>query len=337
MSEIAWTRHTINPGVFGCAPDGAECDNCYAEIMALRQHYMALNRGEGNGYVNAAVKTAQGPKWTGVVRVEPERIAPAFATLPRAACAVFVTSMADLFHDDVPFDFIDAVFVEMERRPHWFQVLTKRPGNARRFLIATGRAGRLAPNVWIGTTAGDPAHGPRRLEELARVPARHLFVSMEPLLGYIDVRPYLRGRLEGGGTVGWVIVGGESGRRARPMHPSWAKAVRDACEAEGIPFFFKQWGAWAPGFDEADFTRGGLERRPHAWVDAHTAANGLTWVVDDDGRWSNWTGEPPMVGAPGDATLARSVTIMHRHQTHADLPDELDGDYHVAFPEGWTR
>ncbi len=265
-SDIGWTRKTLNPGVFGCEHDGRECEDCYAEIMAWRQGNMAHARGEtGGGYIGAATLTARGPRWTREVRVERDRVAPAFASLPRSACAVFVTSMADLHHADVPDDFLDLVYAEMERRPHWFQVLTKRPGNAGAFLHRSGRAGRLAPNIWIGTTAGDPRRAPQRLDELAEVPAPNLFVSMEPLLGAIDPGPWLGRELGGGGRIAWVIAGGKSGHHPVPSHPDWFRLVRDACKGAGVTFFFKQWGLYEPA-SSPDASGSELRRVRAVWL-----------------------------------------------------------------------
>lgn len=309
-SDIGWTRKTLNPGVFGCEVDGGECEDCYAEIMAWRQGNMARARGETEGgYIGAAELTARGPRWTRQVRVEHDRVAPAFASLPRDPCAVFVTSMGDLHHDDVPDDFLELVYREMERRPHWFQVLTKRAGNAARFLHRSGRAGRLPPNIWIGTTAGDPKHAERRLVELAGVPASNLFVSMEPLLGQINPVRYLGRDLHGGGRIRWVITGGKSGRNPRPSHPEWFRLVRDTCARTDTAFFFKQWGLYEPvGVGDVRNTDVGVELDG-----AHYSMGGLA-----------------VPGRPGASTA-----IMRRVRS-VDPAPTLDGRTHLDFPAGWT-
>ena len=308
-TTIGWTRKTLNPGVYGCEADGGECEDCYAEIMAWRQGNMARARGEtSGGYIGATRLTKLGPRWTRVVTVDHDRVAPAFASLPKRGCAVFCTSMADLHHEDVPDDYFELVYREMERRPHWFQVLTKRPGNAARFLHRSGRAGRLPPNIWIGTTAGDPKHAERRLVELAGVPATNLFVSMEPLLGQINPVRYLGRDLYGGGRIRWVIAGGKSGRNPRPSHPEWFRLVRDTCARTDTTFFFKQWGLYEPVTGEPLNTDIGVE------LDGtHYSMSGLA--------------VPSRPGA--------STAIMRRVR-QVDGAPQLDGRTHLDFPPGWT-
>jgi protein gp37 len=143
---------------------------------------------------------------------------------------VFVNSMSDLFHNDVPVEFIERVFDIMRRCPqHQFQLLTKRAIRLRAL------ADRLdwAPNIWMGVSVEDERRA-RRARELALVPAHVRFLSVEPLLGPIDELP-----LDG---IHWVIVGGESGPGARPMRPEWVESIREQCEARNVAFFFKQWG-----------------------------------------------------------------------------------------------
>lgn len=307
-TDIGWTRWSINPGIFGCEADGKECRLCYAEIMALRQEYMARARGEtSGGYIGAASKVGGRAKWTRTVRVEHDRVKPAFAALPRTPGAVFVTSMADMGHEDVPDDFLELCFVEMEARPlHWFQVLTKRAGRLARFLRASGRAGRLAPNIWIGVTAGDPARAPARLDELAEVGASNLFVSMEPLLGRIDPRPWLGRELAGGGRVRWVIFGGETGHGAVPTHPQWFRDVRAACRETGTTGFFKQWGSWEPA--------------PVPDLGEHNRGRQVCFRPDGHHQW---------------VPSVRPFETMRRVRKVNPLP-LLDGRPQLDFPPGWT-
>jgi len=154
-------------------------------------------------------------------------------TLPlrwQRPCAVFVNSMSDLFHDELPLDFIQRVFAVMvQARHHVFQVLTKRADR----LVELADQLPWPQNVWAGVSV-ENADYTWRIERLRLVPARVRFVSFEPLLGPIDDL-----RLDG---IDWVIVGGESGPSARLMHPDWARSIRDRCTQSGIPFFFKQWG-----------------------------------------------------------------------------------------------
>lgn len=257
---ITWTDHTINPGIYGCTKISPACTNCYAMGMAGRLEAMGLDRYAG---------TTEGGQWTGRVRVDFDAIGPAFAKLPkRTPARVFVTSMSDLFHHDVPAEFIGRVFWEMNNRPHLtFQVLTKRAER-----MASWSAG-FAPwprNVWAGVTVEDQRRADDRIPHLLRVPAAARFLSVEPMLSEVDLwtarYPWPDGGAGKGSAfawgrdVSWVICGGESGPDARPMHPDWARSLRDQCQAAGVPFFFKQWGEWAPIPPD----RGGVVR----WVDA---------------------------------------------------------------------
>jgi protein gp37 len=150
---------------------------------------------------------------------------------------IFVNSMSDLFHPDVPDEFIEDVFQVMADTPqHTYQVLTKR---AQRLSKISTRL-NWAPNIWMGVSI-ESARYSFRANHLRKVPAAVRFISAEPLLGPLP-------NLDLAG-IGWLIAGGESGPGARPMHPAWAKELRDRCKAEDVAFFFKQWGAWAPNKD----------------------------------------------------------------------------------------
>jgi protein gp37 len=266
-TSIEWTDHTINPGIYGCSIASPACEHCYAATMAHRQHAM------GNYPLVTAKRGTKGIHWTGEVRVDYAAIAPAFAKLPkRKPARVFVTSMADLFHEKVPFLFVERVFEEMAARPHLtFQVLTKRPKEMADF-AGWGPIDWPA-NVWAGTTVEDQRRADERIPHLLRVPAKVRFLSMEPLLGAVDLTEVNEGdgtysnafngmnvNYDGSGygmagrdpaTTGihWVITGGESGPKARPSHPAWFRSLAAQCHAAGVPFFFKQWGEWAPSDD----------------------------------------------------------------------------------------
>ena len=211
-SAIEWTDSTWNP-VTGCTKVSPGCAYCYAEAITLR-----FRRG--------------GPFLPGLstIRLHPDRLA-----IPekwRAPRRVFVNSMSDLFHEDVPLEFIQRVFEVMERASrHTFQILTKREV----------RLHSLAPkihwpaNVWMGVSVENQFWADKRIPYLLQVPARVRFLSVEPLLKPVDLRPYLD-------SLQWVIVGGESGPRARPIHADWIRQIRDDCRESNVPFFFKQWG-----------------------------------------------------------------------------------------------
>lgn len=210
-STIEWTQATWNP-VTGCTKVSAGCKNCYAERMSKRLKAMGKPQ-----YANGFKLTLQ----------------PDALELPlrwKRARTIFVNSMSDLFHKDVPSEFIEQVFSVINRCPqHTFQILTKRPE------VAAQLADRLhwTPNIWMGTSV-ENVLVLNRIACLRRIPARIRFLSVEPLLGPIPKLP-----LSG---IHWVIVGGESGPGARPMQLEWVRAIRDRCIAEQVPFFFKQWG-----------------------------------------------------------------------------------------------
>lgn len=245
-SKIEWTDETW-PVITGCSPESEGCPNCYAARMAatrLKHHPR---------YAGLAEMVNSKPRWTGEVRLnydvfdQPHRW--------RKPRMVFVASMGDLFHEDVPFRFIDRVFHVVELgRQHTFQILTKRPKRMLEYMTSRSADFPL-PNVWLGVTAENQKCADERIPLLLQMPATVRFVSCEPLLELISLLPYLpldyeiglgEDTLESGRLPGldWVIVGGESGPDARPMHPYWARSLRDQCQAAGIPFFFKQWGEW---------------------------------------------------------------------------------------------
>lgn len=321
-SAIEWTDDTWNP-VSGCTRVSAGCDHCYAVMMTKRLEAMGKPKyaglvNIGKGHFNGVVKCH-----------EDALLIPLKARKPRRW---FVNSMSDLFHKEVPFEFIDKVFAVMALCPHHtFQILTKRPERMAEYLdrpplIESEReeiaiqladaysmergpvlANRLEafkrrhavifngelihadyrrPNVWLGTSVEDQSTADERIPQLLRCPAAVRFLSCEPLLGAVDFyggdvvvckacgsyladdedsdfKPCPCGcthyvwdtptdkasleDIEDPSELGihWVIVGGESGPGARPMHPDWARSLRDQCEAAGVPYFFKQWGEWA--------------------------------------------------------------------------------------------
>jgi protein gp37 len=210
-STIEWTEATWNP-VTGCNKISPGCKFCYAERMAYRLQAMGQER-----YRNAFEVTLQ----------------PDALEVPlrwRAPRVIFVNSMSDLFHKDVPPEYIKQVFAVMQQAPqHTFQVLTKRPER----VAELGSELPWPTNVWMGTSI-ESIDYVWRVRALKDVPAKTRFLSVEPLLGPIPRLP-LKG-------IHWVIVGGESGPGARPMKVEWARQIRDQCIAKGVPFFFKQWG-----------------------------------------------------------------------------------------------
>lgn len=223
-TSIEWTDATWNP-VAGCSILTAGCTNCYAMRMAARldamgqAKYKGLTRRSGGRAV-----------WTGKIRLDTKSLdVPRSWLKPRK---VFVNSMSDLFHPDVPEEFVARVWRVMKETPqHTYQILTKRP--ERMADILSKRSFEVLPNVWLGTSIED-GRVLHRLNDLRRVPATIRFVSLEPLIGSVAA-----GDLSG---IHWAIVGGESGPRAREMNPIWVTEIEEMCRRSGTAFFFKQWG-----------------------------------------------------------------------------------------------
>lgn len=221
-TSIEWTDATWNP-VAGCTVLTAGCTNCYAMRMAARLEAMGSEK-----YAGLTRKTGGRAKWTGKIYLDRNSLSiPSTWSKPRR---VFVNSMSDLFHSDVPVDFIADVWRVMAETPrHTYQILTKRPD--RMIEIISGFP-KLS-NVWLGTSVEDK-RVLYRIDELRRVPAAVRFVSFEPLIGSV-AGACLR-------DVHWAIVGGESGPNARFMEPLWVDEIEEMCRSAGAAFFFKQWG-----------------------------------------------------------------------------------------------
>jgi protein gp37 len=234
-SSIEWTEHTWNP-VTGCTKLSPGCKHCYAETMARRLKAMGAS-----GYERGFELT-----------LHPERLEQPLRR--KTPTTYFVNSMSDLFHEAVPDRFVDQVLDVCRRTPqHTYQVLTKRAERLPQFF-----ASRVCPdNVWLGVSVEDRKYGVPRIAQLRKVKAAVRFLSVEPLLedvGKLNLR-----------SIHWVIVGGESGAKARPMEESWAQNVRAQAIAQGVPFFFKQWGAWGPDGVRRDKKRNGRELSGRRW------------------------------------------------------------------------
>lgn len=255
-TRIEWADHTFNPWE-GCTRVSPGCDNCYAAARNIR-FSGGVNWGPSAPRRHTSRETWQQPlKWNAECDSSPFVV----GGRPRVFCA----SLADVFDNEVPSAWRRELFHLILRTPNldWL-LLTKRIGNAAEMLDDTAEAcgGYCWPfhNVWIGATVVNQAEADRDVPKLLAVPAARRFLSVEPMLGLVDVRQYLGGHriIRAGGSTGpvtsarvngidWVICGGESGPHARPMHPDWARSLRDQCNAAGVPFFFKQWGEWLPG------------------------------------------------------------------------------------------
>ena len=234
-SSIEWTELTWNPTV-GCTKISPGCKNCYAEVMARRLHAMGM-RGYENGFK---------------LTLMPNRLRePLERTKPTV---YFVNSMSDLFHEKVPFEYVRRVFDVMQRaRQHTFQVLTKRADRLAEFC----RGANVPDNVWLGVSVENRKHGLPRIPLLRTVDARVRFLSIEPLLedlGTFDLT-----------GIRWVIVGGESGHRARPMNPAWVDGIKRQCDAAGVAFFFKQWGTWGADGEKRSKAANGRRFQGRIW------------------------------------------------------------------------
>ena len=220
-SAIGWTEHSWNP-VTGCTKVSRGCDNCYAEAVA--------NRFRGKSFPNGFDLT-----------LHPERLQQPMKW--RKPARIFVNSMSDLFHRDIPDDFLVEIWAVMSKASwHEFQVLTKRPHRMAKKIADLGLP--LMPHIWLGVSAEDQTMYDSRIVPLVETTAGRCvaFISAEPLLGPIDLRLYQN-------PLDWVIVGGESGTKRRPMDYDWARDIRDQCADAGVPFFYKQGNALYPGRD----------------------------------------------------------------------------------------
>jgi protein gp37 len=254
LTKIQWTQRSWNP-VVGCTRVSEGCRFCYAEAFAGRLAAMAADRrrahqnpGRLANYeqVVRAGKPIFGHSiahWTGRIELVPEALDEPLKV--KRPSRWFVCSMSDLCHEKVPREYIIKVFRIMERCPqHTFQVLTKRPEVLVDVLGGSSGAGLDVPplpNVWLGTSVEDQKAAEQRVPRLLECPAAVYWISAEPLLGPLDVTPWLL-RPPSARRLGWVVCGGESWPGRRWMRPEWARSLRDQCAHVGVPFFFKQWG-----------------------------------------------------------------------------------------------
>ncbi|MEH0194528.1 phage Gp37/Gp68 family protein [Caulobacter sp. CCNWLY153] len=335
QSAIEWTDATWNP-IAGCSVVSPGCTNCYAMKMAARVEAMAAANGRTSPYDGLTAPSKAGAVWNGQLRlVEGALSAPIGWRKPRR---IFVNSMSDLFHDDVPDAWIDKIVAVMHLTPqHTYQVLTKRAARQRTYfeglvadleerLWATGmyefmnRPALPLPNVHLGVSVEDQVRADERIPELLATPAAVRWISAEPLLGPIDLTRIQaprhvpedhdldwkfnalvagdyyefqdsQGIWEGGDgpyrvALDGVVVGGESGPKARPIHPDWVRIIRDDCANSEAAFFFKRWGEWAPG--EANSLRKTLAVDGAHWFDDRwdfvriTEAEGRELHADDE-------------------------------------------------------
>ena len=352
-SKIGWTDHTWNPWE-GCQKVGPGCDHCYAETRNARfcgGH--ADNWGPGAPRRRTSVANWRKPfRWNAAHA--------AFAAVHGRRQRVFCASLADVFDNEVPIEwFIDVLDVWRQTPNLDKQILTKRIGNVTKRLgeafnalllredcddnptvpwLATWIAGNAPADIWLGATIVNQAEADRDIPKLLRTPAKTRFLSMEPLLGHVDVFSTITGELlhtsgndYNPGSIDWIIAGGESGTGAsiRHMHPAWPRSLRDQCAAADVPFNLKQWGEWHTaavhtGTGEPVFrtfeTFDEWANKASTWV-----GNGI--CLDRHGQ---------LLARGEDFMRARDegrfpVTVMHRVGTK-DSGRLLDGVVHDAFP-----
>ncbi|WP_175974547.1 phage Gp37/Gp68 family protein [Burkholderia sp. BCC1047] len=355
-SNIEWTDHTFNPFI-GCTKVSPGCDHCYAEQLMDKRMHKVVWGPHGERVRTSAATWRQPLRWNA-------QHAEFFAAHGRRQ-RVFCASLADVFDNAVDPAWRVDLFDLIRSTPNldWL-MLTKRISNVRPMLsealsiaqhygirgtfanwLACWVDGEPPANVWLGATIVNQAEADRDIEKLLMTPARRRFLSMEPLLGPVDLRawfdptgvccmqemqscadcpadaPWIHGPTteyaeDGMGysspKIDWVIVGGESGHGARPMHPEWPRDLRDQCAAYGVPFLFKQHGEWAPG--SGDFGAGRIETAGIA-LDGRVAAGGNR--VDD---------------YPRGATSGDGWSMVHRAGKRA-AGRHLDGRTHDEFPE----
>jgi protein gp37 len=283
-SNIEWTDHTFN-GWRGCTKVSPGCANCYAEKLVTQR----LKGEWGPGRPRQLAKDAmwrEPLKWDreAAARIESLRPGMSRVDVPLARPRVFCSSLADWLDHEVPTAWRVRLFALIEATPHldWL-LLTKRPQSWNARLLEAAAAGselarrwvngEAPANVWLGTSVEDQTRADERIPELLRIPARVRFLSMEPLLGPVKLfgEGWLRhnhaGRQSGGSAIDWVIVGGESGGKCRPMNAAWVREIRDRCRLLRVPFFFKQWG----GFQKK---KNGRELDGRTWDEMPRAAIG---------------------------------------------------------------
>jgi protein gp37 len=213
-NKIEWTEQTWNPSA-GCTKKSAGCKNCYAETMAIRLQAIGVE-GYENGFGFSVV---------------PSRLNDPLKR--KKPTVYFVNSMSDIFHEEMPLNYLDCIFDVIENTPqHTYQILTKRADKMFDYFATRS----IPKNIWLGVSVENRTEGLPRIDYLRNLKASVLFLSVEPLLEDLEEI-----NLE---NIDWVIVGGESGNSARPMEIEWVLNIKNQCESYGVAFFFKQWGTW---------------------------------------------------------------------------------------------
>lgn len=354
-SAISWTDHTFNPWI-GCTKVSPACDHCYAE-RSTPSRTLGVVWGPGQPRHRTTPENWNLPlRWNATPFYEcsscgwrgrnakVEVVGPEIAAASCPRCAqtgadhvlrlarprVFCASLADVFDNEVDPAWRADLFALIQRTPSldWL-LLTKRIGNVSRLLPVDVCGGELPSNVWIGATICNQEEADRDIPKLLAVPARVRFLSIEPMLGAVDLAQAgalwsdMNGKIidaaaSGKRGIDWVIVGGESGPNARPMHPDWARSLRDQCAAAGVPFHFKQWGEWLPWTQFSD-----------AKVDDPPEQTSFRTLEYFDGRWDD-------VGRPGYIEVMDGMVDDEKCVGRVGVKAAgrlLDGALHDAFPE----
>lgn len=273
-TKIEWADETWNP-IVGCSKISEGCRNCYAENMAFRIRNIAFARGNIE-LATCYDRVLSGCAWNSRTALNKKALEKKF---PGKGKRIFVGSMGDMFHESVFFTDIDKVLKVIQKNPqHIFMFLTKRPEKMKGYFKAFHSVWPdVVPNLWIGATAENQEQADLRIPQLLQIPAAKRFVSVEPMLGPVNLSYYLSGLTADPTEIGsflnldWVICGGESGNNARPLHPEWAGSLRDQCKAAKVPFFFKQWGEWWPGSQGGDSFLKGNEQTTWQCICGKTA------------------------------------------------------------------
>lgn len=253
-TQIEWTDATWNP-VAGCSVISAGCTNCYAMEMARRLEAMGVEKYDG-----LTRQSGKRTVWRGIVREDPTALEIPFGwKRPRK---IFVNSMSDLFHEGVSDAFVLEVWKVMRATPHHhYQILTKRP--ERMGDLVRARLPEVLPNVWLGTSI-ENADVVNRIDDLRSIPAAIRFISFEPLIGPV-------GNVDLS-SIHWAIVGGESGKSARPIREEWIDEIYDQCSQYKTKFFFKQWGTWGKDNKRRSKKANGRMYRGQVWDEMPDAA-----------------------------------------------------------------
>lgn len=233
--KIEWTEQTWNPSA-GCTKISSGCQNCYAETMAIRLQAMGVE-GYKNGFK---------------FNIVPSRLNDPLKR--KKPTVFFVNSMSDIFHKDMPVDYLDKIFDVIENTPHHtYQVLTKRADRMEEYFSKRS----VPKNIWLGVTVDNKKEGLPRIDHLRNIDATVLFLSVEPLLEDLGEMNLL--------NIDWVIVGGESGNKARPMEKEWVLNIKRQCEEKDVAFFFKQWGTWGADKVKRNKRLNGKELEGKVW------------------------------------------------------------------------